>query len=158
MNFNQHLNRDIHLPNFIRRCLNRSAKASSSLGSVSVSGCSPAAATAAAMAGWWDPGWPWCPVTQRIVIQECPIQTEFGPSDLSKSRKGRIYNCLYLTSGSPRDHCGDGQSCGSCRDRNRVAGGARTRSGCPTWAWEWSWIRLGPACPTRPSCDASGKE
>lgn len=43
------------LPSFIRRCLKRSANASNSLGSVSVSGCSPAAATAAAIAEWCDP-------------------------------------------------------------------------------------------------------
>lgn len=49
------------LPNLMRLCLNRSANASSSRGSVSVSGCNPAAATAAAIAGWCDPGWPWCP-------------------------------------------------------------------------------------------------
>lgn len=38
------------LPSFIRRCLKRSANASNSRGSVSVSGWSPAAATAAAIA------------------------------------------------------------------------------------------------------------
>lgn len=44
-----------YLPNFILRCLKRSANASSSLGSVSWSGCKLAAATAAAIAEWCDP-------------------------------------------------------------------------------------------------------
>lgn len=39
-----------YLPNFILRCLKRSANASSSRGSVSWSGCKLAAATAAAIA------------------------------------------------------------------------------------------------------------
>lgn len=45
----------LYLPNFILRCLKRSANASSSRGSVSWSGWRLAAATAAAMAEWWEP-------------------------------------------------------------------------------------------------------
>lgn len=61
LSFWRRVYRDRSLPNFIRRCLNLSANASNSLGSVSVSGWRPAAATAAAIAGWCEPGWPWCP-------------------------------------------------------------------------------------------------
>lgn len=60
--------RVISLPNFIRRCLKRSANASNSLGSVSVSGCRPAAATAAAIAGWCELGWPWCPAISKLEV------------------------------------------------------------------------------------------
>lgn len=147
------LYRDISLPNFIRRCLKRSANASNSLGSVSVSGCKPAAATAAAIAGWWEPGWPWCPRRWNMV------SSYFLHLNVSRWRPTHLimftYSCWYLTSGSPMDRRDDAPSCGSCCDTSRAADGGRRRWDFQTWAWGLSWSRSGLACPSRPLCDAS---
>lgn len=139
----------IRLPNFIRRCLNLSANASSSLGSVSVSGCSPAAATAADITGWCTAEWPWCPICETYGKSILLVMSVWlwMPNYLAYPQSA------YLNYWDD-----DGSSYGSYCGRSHVNAGAWVLKASLKWVQVLSSNPLDPTCPVGPWSDASEEE
>lgn len=133
-----------YLPNFILRCLKRSANASSSLGSVSWSGCKLAAATAAAIAEWCDPEkWQFEKSFHNIKLS---ISKNFSIKGLFSKRSHQV--CVH--SMVPRDD--DDSSYGSYYDKIREAGGVMMKLAFLTLVLVLSWNQLDlPSDPSSPS-------
>lgn len=106
-----------YLPNFILRCLKRSAKASNSLGSVSWSGWRLAAATAAAIAEWCEPEkWQFEKSLHNVKIFQRELFIILK-EDFSVKWSHQV--CVH----SMDRHDDDDSSCGSYCGKIRAAGG-----------------------------------